>query len=122
MSKNHPEYPIRLHGYGAIVAIRLPKAMGGSAKIFLRDVAKNQVRALYFKKISCDITGKTNSGDAISIDTVGKWLFGAPGYMGHIRVSNWEGRDCKVEFPQNAPAEVKDLIDAVKAEVESIKK
>lgn len=114
------KYPIRLHGYGEMVAIRLPQNMGGSAKIYLRNVAK-EVRCLYSLPIETGISGHTDSGKAIPIDTLGKWLFGTPGYMGHIRVSNWDGCDCKVEFPQNSPAEVAELVSEIKKRVEEKK-
>ena len=116
-----PKYPVRLRDHSRVLVIRLPKNMGGSAKMFVRDVAKNHVKALYFAKIQCDIQGKSNTGKAIPINTVGKWLFGMPGYMGHVRVSNWDGRDAKVEFPQASPPEVIQLLEATKREIESLK-
>ncbi len=115
-----PKYPTRLRDRSRVLVIRLPRNMGGSAKMFVRDVAKNEVKALYFANIQCDIQGKSNSGEAIPINTVGKWLFGVPGYMGHIRVSNWEGRDAKVEFPQASPPEVSQLLEATKREIERL--
>lgn len=116
------EFPVRLHGYDAFVTIRLPKPMGGSAKIFLREVGKRQVGRLYHLPIETGISGRTSSGDEIPINTVGRWLFGTPGYMGHVRVLNQEGRNCKVEFPEDSPSVVFDLIAEIKRKVEAIRK
>lgn len=114
------KYPVRLHGYGMLVAIRLPRSMGGGAKVFLREVAKAKAPNLFHQKVECGISGRSDSGNVIPINTVGRWLFGVPGYMGHVRVSNWEGLDCKVEFPKDSPSEVRELIDAIKQLVEKM--
>lgn len=121
MSNQTPKYPVRLHKHNAIVVIRLPKPMGGSAKVFLRNVGNKEVEDLYHFPIQVDIKGRSNTGQPIPIDKVGKWLFGVPGYMGHVRVSNWEGTDCKVEFPADSPTEVHALIEAIKKRVEEKK-
>jgi len=113
------KFPIRLPFWDKLVAIRLPGSMGLNAKIYLRNIAKDQVPQIYFLSIETGISGRTNSGDEIPIDSVGRWLFGVPGYMGHIRVSNWEDRDCKVEFPKDSPEVVHQLIEKIKKLVES---
>ncbi len=110
-------FPARLVGYGACVEINLPRPMEGNAKVFLRDVAKSM--ADYHQKIETGICGRTDAGQAIPIDSVGKWLFGTPGYMGHIRVSNWEGTIAVVEFPDDSPMIVFGLITEIKMMIES---
>jgi len=120
MSANE-KFPVRLHGPKTLVAIRLPEPMSGSAKVFLRTVAKEQLPELFHRPIETGIAGRSNDGDEIPINTVGRWLFGVPGYMGHIVVSNWEGDLAKVEFPEGSPSVVKDLVDALKRKVEALK-
>lgn len=112
------KFPVRLHGYGAFVVIQLPKPMGGSAKIYLRDVAKERVPELYHLPIETGICGQTDSGKEIPINTVGRWLFGTPGYMGHVRVDGWEGNLAKVELPKDSPSVVHGLVNRLKAAVE----
>lgn len=112
------QFPVRLHGHEALVAIRLPHPMGGSAKLYLREVAKAQLPELYHQPIVTGIAGRTDSGQEIPINSVGRWLFGVPGYMGHIRVDNWEGTDCKVEFPRDSPDVIFALINRLKAVIE----
>jgi hypothetical protein len=116
------EFPVRLHGYGAAVVIRLPEPMGGGAKIYLRNVAKAKVPKMYHAPVETGISGRTDSGEEIPINTVGRWFFGVPGYMGHVRVSNWEGNLAKVEFPADSPSIVHELVDRLKKIVEGVKK
>lgn len=111
-------FPVRLHGFGRVAAIRLPRNMGGSAKLFLREVGKSLPE--YHQPIVTGICGQTDSGQKIPINTVGKWLFGTPGYMGHIRVTNWDGLDAKVEWPANSPVVVHELIAKIKQQIEAI--
>jgi len=114
------KFPVRLHGYGALVAIQLPEPMGGSAKIYLRNVAKARLPELYHAPIETGISGRTDSGEEIPINSVGRWLFGTPGYMGHVRVSNWEGDIANVEFPADSPSIVHELVHRLKAVVEGV--
>lgn len=114
------EFPSRLPGYGATVTICLPKNMGADAKVFLREIAKKNspVKELYHQKIETGICGHTETGQEIPINSVGKWLFGTPGYAGHIRVSNWNGADVEVEFSDKSPEIVYLLIAELKKIVE----
>lgn len=111
---------MRLHGYGALVAIRLPRPMGDSAKIYLRNVAKARLPELYHAPIEIGISGRADTGEEIPINSVGRWLFGVPGYMGHVRVTNWEGDLAQVEFPADSPSIVHELIRRLKAVVEGV--
>jgi len=111
-------FPVRLHGYDALVVIRLPRPMGGNAKVFLRDAARSRLGHMYHHPIETGISGRSDTGQEIPINSVGKWLFGTPGYMGHVRVINWEGLDAKVEFPKDSPRIVHELLTALKRVVE----
>ena len=97
--------------------ITLPRHFGGNAKVFLRDVAR--LFPEYHRRIHTGISGRSNDGREIPINNVGRWLFGTPGYMGHIRVSNWKGTLAQVEVPEKSPQIVFDLIQKIKEVVES---
>lgn len=112
------KFPVRLRGPLTSVAIHLPCPMGGSARVYLRNVAKDQVADIYHHPIETGISGRTDNGAEIPIDTVGRWLFGTPGFMGHARVKNWEGDDAIVEYPLDSPDVVHYLIRHLKAAVE----
>jgi len=110
-------FPKRLHGKTKLVAVRLPgKPMGGMAKIHLRNIAKNIPE--YHQKIETGICGQDGLGNKIPINSVGRWLFGVPGYMGHIRVMHWEG-DCKIDFPADSPEIVHRLVQLIKEKAEA---
>ena len=109
-------FPVRLHGPQASVLITLPEPMGGSAKLYLREVAKGL--PAYREPIVVAITGRSEEGEAIPIDTVGKWLFGVPGYAGHIQVSNWKGVTCEVQYPKESPHLVHQLVATLQSKVE----
>jgi hypothetical protein len=61
------------------------KVVGSGFKLYLRDVLKRVPE--YHKKIELDfhVEGKTEDGIPISINTLGRWLFGVPGYAGNAR-------------------------------------
>lgn len=93
------------------VTVSLDKHYGGQAKNVIRDAAKKCQQ--YFVGVEISVSG-TADGKKIPIDNVGKWLFGTPGYKGHIIVENWNGSTCNIFYPKDAPTEVSALINAVK--------
>ncbi|MBP9802978.1 MAG: hypothetical protein KBD14_01570 [Candidatus Pacebacteria bacterium] len=117
------KFPVRLHNkQDAIVAIQLPKPMGGSARLFLREIAKNQLGHLYHQPVETGISGRDNSGNEIPINSVGRWLFGTPGYMGHgrVRFLDDKGQEIAFLFPKDSPIVVHQLILEIKKTVEKI--
>lgn len=79
---------------------------GSSLKLKLREVAKKN--PLYGKKIDCNVSGQDENGGDIQINSVGKWTFGVPGYMGHIRCQ--QNEQVIVQLPKGCPPEVVELI------------
>lgn len=116
------KFPVRLHGIEAIVAIRLPEPMGGSARLFLREVSKKQLSSIYHFPIETGICGRTDSGKEIPINSVGRWLFGTPGYMGHGRVRFLDdvGKEILFQFPKNSPLVVHQLVAEIKKKIEAL--
>ena len=106
------KYPVRLTNFNSPITIKGGKNIWGTGlKIQLRDVAKNH--PMYFFPIDIgDVTGHDDSGNKIPINILGKWLFGVPGYMGHIRVDS--GADVvTVHLPENCPEEAIQLTEEV---------
>lgn len=110
------KFPIRLGDLSGEFTIVLPRSMEANAKIYLRNLAKGMPE--YHTQIETGISGKANDGTEIPIDKLGKWIFGVPGYMGHIRVFNWEGCICTIKYPKESPESVLDFLVKLKNLVE----
>lgn len=54
-------------------------------KIKLRNAAKKHKEYSTSVTVSPLVTGRDDNGHIIEIDSIGKWIFGTPGYKGHIR-------------------------------------
>jgi len=63
---------------------------GYGLKIAIRNIAKTLPLYRLPVEITPLVAGESDEGDAIPIDTLGRWLFGVPGYAGHIRVLGGE--------------------------------
>ena len=113
------KFPTRLCGEETEITLRLPEAMGGGAKIFLRSFAKERLAGLYHQPIEIEagICGRSDSGDEIPINSLGRWLFGVPGFKGHVRVDGWQA-DCKIRFPKDSPKVVHSFFRWLKKAVE----
>ena len=101
-----------------LVDIQTPKSLGLTAKVFIQEKARTL--PLYDQSIKCDAHGESNDGKKIAVDTVGRWLFGVPGYEGHIRVVPTEDR-VSLYYPKESPKVVHELVSYLKETVESNK-
>lgn len=63
---------------------------GTGLKTEVRNIAKTL--PLYHTPVETDpeVTGRTDDGKVIPINTLGKWLFGAPGYKGNMIIESFE--------------------------------
>ena len=112
------KFPAQATNYGAMLFIRLTNNMGSDAKAYLREMAKKHFPEMFSQPIKTEFSGHTKDGEEIPIDSVGLWLFGAPGYPGNIRVSNKKGAEAKVEFPPKSPRTVYLLLFELKQIIE----
>lgn len=88
-------------------------AWGTSLKIAIRDEAKRLPLYWWPIRISPLVTGESDDGDIIPINNLGRWVFGVPGYRGHITV---EGFSNNIAFRcPNVPEAVQLLTGAVEA-------
>jgi len=73
------------------------KVEGDGFKLYLRDVLKRVPE--YHRVIELDfrVEGKSNEGVPIPVNTLGRWLFGVPGYAGNARFIAHPGKVPVVE-------------------------
>jgi hypothetical protein len=58
---------------------------GGGFKLYLRDSLRRVPEYNIPVEVEIDVYGRTADGVPIEINTLGKWLFGVPGYAGNAR-------------------------------------
>ena len=79
--------PVRVPSFEfrRVAVVRTKNINPYKLKFAIRSVAREFNE--YFLPIETDIpvSGRTDTGEKIPINTLGKWLFGVPGYMGHYR-------------------------------------
>ena len=74
-------------------------------KVLVRDAAKRA--AWYHLPIVLvpDVQGRSDAGEEIAVNTLGRWLFGVPGYQGNARFIGWPDVPY-VELPEGCPEEI----------------
>jgi len=74
-------------------------------KVLVRDAAKHA--AWYHLPIVLipEVQGRSDAGEEIEVNTLGRWLFGVPGYQGNARFIGWPDVPY-VELPEWCPDEV----------------
>lgn len=96
------------------IVIYTQKKLGATALVWLHETARKLEE--YNWPIDCWQTGKDSAGNEIKIDRLGRFLFGVPGYDGHIRIAA-NGPEITIYYPSD-PAEAEDLFNKLKAEIE----
>lgn len=85
---------------------------GTGLKTEIRNIAKTLPLYHIPVKLDPEVSGRTDDGAVIPIDTLGKWLFGTPGYMGNMIVESFEENVC-FRLP-DVPEAVELITQAVK--------
>jgi hypothetical protein len=73
------------------------KVEGGSFKLYLRDQLKRVPEYHRIVELDFKVEGRSSDGVPIPVSTVGRWLFGVPGYAGNARFVAMPGRVPYVE-------------------------
>jgi len=115
MKKSSTTFPDTIGQLNEMVEINAQKPLGLTAQVYIHEVARKL--PLYNQEISCDAVGKDKEGNKIAVDTVGRWLFGVPGYAGHFRIAP-SGNMVSIYFPKESPKVVHDLVLQIKQTVE----
>jgi hypothetical protein len=116
MSKKLQTFPSAPMPLDAVVEIQVPKPLGVTAKVLIHERARKL--PLYNEKIKCDVKGQDKNGKKIAVNTIGRWLFGVPGYEGHIRISSVDDI-VSVYYPKKSLKVVNELINSIKDSVEA---
>jgi len=82
---------------------------GPNLKLWLRARAKRLPLYYLHVRVEPEVTGRTDTGVPIPVNTLGRWLWGVPGYMGNAVFCGWEG-EYGVWLPREAPQEAETLI------------
>lgn len=96
------------------IKIQIPytgEALFGEGKNYVRNLAK-KTDNYYIKVDNGGIDGQNEQGEAIKIDTLGKWLFGVPQYKGHILFDIHKEANSPITcyIPVGCPQEVIDML------------
>lgn len=93
-------FPTKLALLDAKIEIRTPKPLGPTAESYIHEVARTL--PIYNQPIESDAVGSDSNGVEIKVNTVGRWLFGVPGFDGHLRIVP-DGENVTLYYPQFAP-------------------
>ena len=116
MKKTATTFPDDTMPLDMLVDVQAPKPLGLTAKVYVQERAR--ALSLYDEPIKCEAKGESNDGKKIAVDTVGRWLFGVPGYGGHIRIVPTDNK-VSLYYPKESPKVVHELISSLKEAVET---
>ena len=96
------------------IQINAKRQLGVTAAVWIQEHARKLNEYNY--RVDCWQIGKDASGNEISIDTLGRWLFGVPGYDGHVRIVP-DDEHVAVHYPSE-PVEADALFASLKSAIE----
>lgn len=115
MKKILTTFPEKIGQLDAMIEINAQKPLGLTAQVYIHELARKL--PLYNLEIDCEAQGQDKEGNKIAVDTVGRWLFGVPGYAGHFRIAP-TGNNVSIYFPKESPKVIHDLVLQIKQTVE----
>ncbi len=109
-----PKSPYTVTNFDQVIEIDMKKPLG----LTVRPIIQEQARTLdiYNEVFECDITGKDNDGNSIKVNTVGRYVFGVPGYPGNVRITTDQNK-VLIYYSSKAPKEVSTLLTQLKDKV-----
>jgi hypothetical protein len=119
MTKKPLQFPEKLIPLHAKVVIRSKRLLGPTAEVFIHEKARKLPQ--YNEPITCKARGFDSGGKKIAINTVGRWLFGVPGFRGHVRIVP-ERDIITIYYPEQAPQIVHSLLRELKSVIEESNK
>ena len=91
----------------------------GAFKVALRDKAK--AHRLYHTPVDASgVAGRSSTGVPIPVNTLGRWIWGVPGYAGNAVFMGFEDPPA-VYLPADAPEEAVRLLEALGGVVAGVK-
>ena len=87
----------------------------GNFKLIVREVARKH--PYYHLKVSLvpPVQGRDDAGRPVPVDTLGRWLFGVPGYAGNA-IFDGHSNPPGVWLPQEAPPEADEMFRSLQPE------
>lgn len=112
-------FPMRLSSLDKSVTIKTPKPLGLTANVYLHEIARKITN--YNTQINCDANGVDKQGAQIRVNTLGRWLFGVPGFESHLRIVP-QGSNVVLYYPEKSPELVETFLHELKNTVEQSNK
>lgn len=99
--------------FGEKIIMEYPKVnkWGFQLKVILRKIAKQFSEYYFSVQISPSVAGRSDDGQEIPINTLGRWIFGVPGYQGNVIFEGGETEKIRIRIPKNFPEEGKRLLE-----------
>ena len=102
----------RAHRGSPSLVFNTPNKWGYGLKMVIRRVAKKLPEYhLNIRNPNPDIyRGRDDHGKPIPVNTLGRWAFGVPGYMGHLVFEGGESDRIVIYYPEGSPQELISLL------------
>lgn len=108
-------FPDRLLPLDGAIEINYSQKLGSTADVYIQEVAR-KIEG-YDSKINCTATGMDGNNTIVIVNTLGRWLFGVPGYQGNSRIVS-EGNMVKIYYSKESPQLAVNFLGAIKSQME----
>jgi len=86
-----------------------PNLWGYDLKVVLRSACKRLPEYSIPVEIEPQVTGQSSTGVPIPINTLGRWVFGTPGYKGNCIFLGGQ-KNIAIQFPPEMPEKALEMI------------
>ena len=100
-----------------MIEIDVGRSLGVTAEVYIKEAARKLPE--YNTPLNTWQVGHDLNNNEIAVNSLGRWLFGVPGFSGHSRIST-NGNKINVHYP-NQPPEILQLLHSLKNHLELAK-
>lgn len=108
--------PERMLGAQTSIIAHTKKPLGATVEVYVHEIARKL--PAYNQPVECEAVGIDSDENKIQVDTLGRWLFGVPGYQGHLRIVAGE-EIITIYYPSDSPKIVEEFLRNLKEAIES---
>jgi hypothetical protein len=99
------------------ISISASKQYGVLVRIYIQEEARKLTN--YNTPIDSSLKGQSVEGAMIEVNTLGRWLFGVPGYEGRVRVVSVND-EIDIFYPSKSSDIVENFLQEIKSNIEKI--
>ena len=98
------------------IEITLLKPLGLTAEVLVKEFARQLPD--YYYPFTGGVRGRDKDGNEVEVNTIGRWMFGVPGYPGAARIVP-DRNKILIYYPEHSAEPIEEFVALLKLKAET---